>query len=431
MKRKMSTIERMIDGNVVFAVTLAGDLDPARLRAAIDRVQAKHPALRMLVREQGGALLYEMDCAPPVPLRIVEGLDHETHAREWRHEAYAPFVHELPQLRLTWLRSDDEHELLIAATHRICDGMSQLTIVRELLDGLHSTQALAPYRAITPADVIGDFDDGKRWKRRAAAWLVNAVFALLPPTRRPVDKHELHIHWSLGADFTEALRRRCKAESVSLHTALLLALSQAQQRTLQAKMPDWIESPIDARRERLSMLKSDMLFFGGGSFKVPARQHVGADFWGAARELNRHILQQVAQGIEDIPGKYQFCEMIRPPSQAKIRSLVRLGDAISRNRNWNLFSFSNLGNIQLLQPDSPLRVRRLRIYVHSFASRVLGVIAYTLNGELNFMYTGDDQCLSRAEADALRAAFMAQLEACLAQPGTLAPAPGALDAEAA
>lgn len=431
MKRKMSTIERMIDGNVVFALSLAGELDEPRLRAALDRVQGKHPALRMLIREQAGELLYEMDCAPPVPIRIVEGADHDTLAREWRNEAYTPFVHDLPQLRLTWLRSDEEHELLVAATHRICDGMSQLTIVRELLDGLHSEQALVPYQAIAPADVIGDFDDGKRWKRRAAAWLVNAVFALLPPTRRPVDKHEIHIHWSLGTEFTEGLRQRCKAESVSLHTALLLALSQAQQATLQRKMPDWIESPIDARRERLSMLKSDMLFFGGGSFKVPARQSVDPDFWTAARELNRTILAQVAQGIDDIPGKYQFCEMIRPPSAAKIRSLVRLGDAISRNRNWNLFSFSNLGNIRLLQADSPLRVRRLRIYVHSFASRVLGVIAYTLNDELNFIYTGDDQCLSRAEADALRVAFMAELAACLSRTDAVLPAATTLDAEVA
>ena len=52
MRRKLSAIEHMIDGNIVYFVRLEGSIDPERLRLALGRVQRKHPALRTLLREQ-------------------------------------------------------------------------------------------------------------------------------------------------------------------------------------------------------------------------------------------------------------------------------------------------------------------------------------------------------------------------------------------
>lgn len=411
MRRKLSTIERLIDGNITYVIGVEGGITLERLRWALAQVQRKHPALRMLVSEQGDDIYYEMDAAGEIPLRILEKASESDVRREYLREVETVFRHDQPQLRVVWLRSgSDDNTLLVSTTHRICDGMSVLTIVRELLRGLYSDEALIPYEPITTQDIIGDYTDKDLWKRKLFARVINFFFRLLPSTRKPLNNKEVYLDWQTSEAFSEALKQRCKAENVSMHATLLMTLSEALQSKLGKRVPDWIESPMDARRGRLSALKSDMLFFGGGSFKVRVKQEGDGDFWSRAREMNQDIRVKIDQDIADIPKKYQFCEMIRPPSDAKMRSIVRLGDAVSRNGNWNLFSFSNLGNVKLVDDSAPFRVTNLQIYVHSFSVRILGLIAYALHGRLQFKYIGDDKCLSHEQALELKAEFMSLLE---------------------
>ncbi len=70
-KRKLSTIEHILDGNIVCFVRLEGSFSLDQLRSALGRVQRKHPALRALIREEPDGLYYEADSAPEIPLRIV------------------------------------------------------------------------------------------------------------------------------------------------------------------------------------------------------------------------------------------------------------------------------------------------------------------------------------------------------------------------
>lgn len=415
MKRKLSTIERLIDGNLCWRIALEGDLLTAeRLRASLDKVQQKHPALRMLIRETDGELFYELDAARQIPLRVVEWVSAEHRAQECETEAYAPFPPDQPQLRVVWLRRAREvpgvhDELLVTSPHRVCDGMSMFIVLRELLQGLHPHQELIPYSAPTIQDIIGDFHDKHVWKRKLLARAINALFALIPSSRRPLVNREHHLEWVMSHDSSERLRRRCKNEGVLLHAAMLVALGEALS-VLGKRAPEWIESPVDARRGRLPMLKDDMLFFGGGSFKVGSRQDPKRDFWQRARDIGEEMGRKIDQDIADIPGKYQFCEMLAPPSAGKLRSIVRLGDAVSRAGCWNRITFSNLGNVALDDAASPLEVKDFTLYAHSFAIRTLGVIAYGLHGQLRFVYTGSETCLDLAQAEALGRAFIASLD---------------------
>ncbi len=418
MKRKLSTIERLIDGNLCWRIVLEGDLTVEQLRASLDRVQRKHPALRMLIRETDGELFYELDTARQIPLRVVEWVSAEHRTLECETEAYAPFLHDQPQLRVVWLRRARgipgvHDELLITCPHRICDGMSMFIIVRELLQGLHSNQELTTYSAPTIQDIIGSFHDKHAWKRKLLARVINVLFALMPSSRRPLVNREHHLEWAMSHDGSERLRRRCKSEGVLLHAAMLVALGEALS-VLGKRAPDWIDSPVDARRGRLPMLKDDMLFFGGGSFKVASRQDTKRDFWQRARETGVEMGRKIDQDIADIPGKYQFCEMLTPPSAGKLRSIVRLGDAVSRAGCWNQITFSNLGNVALDDAASPLQVKDFNLYAHSFAVRTLGIIAYGLHGQLRFVYTGSETCLDLGQAEALGRAFIASLDRCIA-----------------
>ena len=118
---------------------------------------------------------------------------------------------------------------------------------------------------------------------------------------------------------------------------------------------------------------------------------------------------KMEQELLAIPGEYRFCEMLKPPSEHKLNAIVRLGDALSRNGNWNQFSFSNLGPIDLLEAQAPFRLEDFTLSVRSFGVRPLGLVAFALHGRLRFVFIGEEQCMSAAQVDALEQAFMGVL----------------------
>jgi hypothetical protein len=407
MRRKLTSLEQLIDANIVYFVRLEGSLSVNQVRSALSRVQRKHPALRALIREERDGLYYEADCAPEIPLRIVPRVDEFDYQRERQAELTTVFAYDQPQLRAVWLQSEQESDLLLTTSHRICDGMSMLTIVKEVLRLLHTDEELIPYAPITPQHMIGDYQPPQRWKRKLAALLVNGLLRLIPSSRRAPKNNEQFLEWRADRGLLDALKQRCKREGVSIHAALLVALD----RTLLAvfgeeNLPAWIENPIDARRGRLATLKADTVFFGGGGFKVRTGRAPNVEFWARARAINEEMRGRIDQEMLDLPGRYHFHEMLRPLPVGKVRSIVRLGDALKMNGSWNRIALSNLGNVVVGDSEAPFRVKDLRIYMHSFNIRLLCLITYTLNGEMRFCCVSDEKCMSRHQAEALGREFM-------------------------
>jgi rhamnosyltransferase len=157
MRRKLSHMEHVVEGNIVYLVRLEGSFSLDQLRSTLLRVERKHPALRALIREEPDGLYYEADSAPEIPLRIVPRLVEDDYRRECQIELTTDFAYDQPQLRAVWLQSEVESDLLLTTSHRICDGMSMLTIVREVLRSLHTDEELIPYEPITQRDIVGDY----------------------------------------------------------------------------------------------------------------------------------------------------------------------------------------------------------------------------------------------------------------------------------
>src|SRR5689334_18479656 len=130
-RRKLSHIEHIVQGNIVYFVRLEGRFTPDQLRSALSRVQRKHPALRLLIREEPDGLYYEADTAPEIPLRILPRTAEDDYQHECQAELKTALPYDQPQLRAVLMQSERESDLLLTTSHRICDGMSMLTIVRE------------------------------------------------------------------------------------------------------------------------------------------------------------------------------------------------------------------------------------------------------------------------------------------------------------
>jgi hypothetical protein len=314
-------------------------------------------------------------------------------------------------LRAVWLQSEVESDLLLTTSHRICDGMSMLTIVREVLRLLHTGEELIPYEPITQRDIVGDYQPSQPWKRKVAAGLLNELLRLIPSSRRAPENNEHYLEWRAGRALSNALKHRCKAEGVSVHAAILVALDRALLAVFgKEKMPKWIENPVDIRRGRFTALKSDMVFFGGGNFKVRTRQALDVEFWARTCAINKEMRKQVEQEILDIPSRFHFSEMLRPVTRGQVQSIVRLGDALKMNGSWNRFALSNLGNVVVSDSDAPFRLKDLRLYMHSLSVRVLCLVTYTLNEEMRFYCVSDEKCMSRSQVDTFKSEFMALLQ---------------------
>ncbi len=417
MKRELSIIEHMADSNLVWVVRLQGGFSLQQLRSALERVQRKHPALRALIHKELDGLYYEEDCAPEIPLRIVPRTAEDTYQGECKTELTTVLAYNQPLLRVVWLQSELENDLLLTASHRICDAMSMFTLVKEILWALHNEEELTTYAPVSTRDIIGDYQPPQLWKSKFAVWLMNGLLKLIPSSGHAPDTEERHSEWTVDRVLSDALRQRCKAEGVSIHSALTAALERALFVIFGKRMfPRWILSPMDLRRGRFAALKGDTVFSGAGNFKIYT-QPPEVDFWTRARAINDEISRKVEQEILDIPGRFYFLEKLRPLSSGQTQFLVRLvdwmmqiGDAVGFNGNWNGFGLSNLGNTTIRESDSPLRLKDLRLYVHSFNYRMFGLIPHSINGELHFYYVSDKKWINRCPADALKREFMAVLE---------------------
>lgn len=407
MRWKLSHIERIVDVNVTIFVRLEGGFDVQQLRTALSRVQRKHPVLRALVRDGPDGPYYEADCAPEIPLRILARVTEDDYRQECESERTTAFVPGQPQLRAVWLRSERESDLLLTTTHRICDGMSVFTIVREVLCALYSDEPLVPYEPVTVRDIIGDYQPSG-WRRRMAGLLLNGLLRVVPASRRPLDNDEHQLEWSAGRALSAALKQRAKAEGVSVHSVLFVALERALWLTFGREVPKEIVSPIDLRRGRFGALKNDTVFFGGGAIKLRHHPSAQVEFWTRARAVQAEIPQKVEQEIQDIPARLHFLEQVRPLSSGQIRWIMRLGDALKFNRS--RFGLSNLGNVATSGHDVPLAVKDVRFYGHSFSFRAFGLVPYTVNGEMRFYFLIDSKCMDRSQAGKLQREFITVLQ---------------------
>jgi hypothetical protein len=430
VKRKLFAIEQVAEMNIACLVSLEGRFSPDQLRPALARVQRKHPILRALIRKQEDGWYWEENSAPEIPLRIAPRISEEDSRDVCQTELTTVLAEDQPQLRVVLLQSEWESDLVLTTSHRICDLLSMFTIVQEVLPSSHSNEELIPYAPVTTEDIIGSYHPRQPWKIKLTARLVNKLLRLIPHSRHQPDNKEYHLEWKAERPLLAALKQRCKAEGVSVHAVLTVTLERALFAVFGTKRaPKWIINPIDLRRGRFAALTSDMVFYGGGNFKISTLTAPDMEFWARVRAVHADIRQELDKEIRDIPRRFYLIQMVHPPTSAQIQSIVRLGDALKfdsrwhrlglsdlANGSWNRIGFSNLGNIVIDDSDAPFRVKDLRLYMHSFNIRTLGLIPYTLNGEMRFYCVSDEKCLRPDQVDALKREFMIILEEQVARP---------------
>jgi amino acid adenylation domain-containing protein len=224
--------------NVAWFLRLTGALDAAALDTSLRAVVDRHEVLRTRFREADGELHQVIAAALDVALDVEPVLEREVAERA-RREAQQPFdLATGPLVRARLLRvRDDDHVLLIAMHHIVCDGWSLAILVREL--GQLYAAAVTGVAAALPVLPV-QYADFARWQRR---WLIGEVqgdqlaywkraLADAPATLQlPTDRPRPAVRTARGAVVTHpfdatlaaALRARSRALGATEFMTLLAA----------------------------------------------------------------------------------------------------------------------------------------------------------------------------------------------------------------
>ncbi|MBW5281365.1 amino acid adenylation domain-containing protein [Burkholderia gladioli] len=230
--------------HVPLAIRLRGALDVDAWRRALDRVYARHEALRTVFAAPGGQPRARLLPAEPgLPL-----LEHDLRAlpdapraaaRLAAEEARAPFdLSRGPLVRARLIRvAEQEHLFLLTQHHIVSDGWSLQVLMREIA-ALYGAFTAGGEDPLPPLPI--QYPDYAAWQRewlsgarleaQAAYWrsaLADAPALLALPTDRPRPPQQSFagalLPLALGAERTRALRRLSQRHGTTLFVTLLAA----------------------------------------------------------------------------------------------------------------------------------------------------------------------------------------------------------------
>ena len=222
--------------NESITIHLRGALDTAALAAALNRLVARHEALRTTFAEDGQTQRVAPALAVDLPLIDLSALDAEAQMRALagriEMETTTPFdLARGPLLRAVLVRlAEDRHDLVLTVQHIVCDGWSFASVASDLA-ALYSGRPLA---------APGAFREYARWLREKQTspefaatedfWLKQ--FSTLPPAMElPSDHPRGNLRSYRGArcatmvprELHETLKRFSAAQRCTLFTTMLAA----------------------------------------------------------------------------------------------------------------------------------------------------------------------------------------------------------------
>jgi hypothetical protein len=289
---------------VTMTARIKGSVSNEMLQNAVIKVQARHTNLRLKVEydDQGDPWFTSQD-VQTIPVEIIPRENDQGWMEVIQLQRQIPFDFEVrPAIRFFLVQSPTVSELVIFCHHLICDGLSLAYLARDILTVLgipeFELEVLPDPKPIDRENlppgvrmnglvnfVVNrinkdwgkqriDFDDEDYRALTKAYW---ANF-----------KHKMSL-LEFSEQQTASLVDKCKAEGVTVNSALAVGLAAAQIE-VQGLLP--IHSSITiagSLRDRLAQLAGESMgfFVGAVSPKFVYKENLG--FWENARRFNKKV----------------------------------------------------------------------------------------------------------------------------------------------
>ena len=282
------------------------------LANAVSKVQQRHPNLRVRIEEDAEHRpWFTSEGVGEIPIEVVP----RTSADQWiqvYHEACrVPFEFDTqPAIRFILVQSAAESELIIFCHHIICDGLSLAYLARDLM--VHLGDPTREVEVLPDPVPIGlDNMPEEMSLNGIAKFFVNRINEKWQAESVFFDQEDYedlnqaywanYTHQMLPVELSEAqttaLVERCRAENVTVNSALTAAFVGAQV-MVQGDSPDHRKIGVGASlRDRLPHPAGETMGFYAGAARLKFKYDTRKGFWDNARKLHRKVQPRYANKL--------------------------------------------------------------------------------------------------------------------------------------
>ena len=284
-------------------VRLQSPVNRSTLKRAVEKVCRKHPFLRSkIVLRDDGTAYFTTDAAQEMRLKARQKTSDDDYVKVIEEEDQIPFeMDKGPLARIILLESETRPDIVVYAHHVICDGLSLVYLIRHLMEFLanpdrdveviepisYSKQLLEAY----PPSFLKRFmmrRINSKWAKRKVIFGEDDLLRLHKKVHP--DKH-VHVGFSMQDTIT--LKDRCRAEGVTINSAIITAILTAKRQIPElAKRGDEIGFAVNAR-DRLPVDPSEACGFYATGVTLQPKFEESRSFWDNARAVHQHSQEKL------------------------------------------------------------------------------------------------------------------------------------------
>ncbi|WP_312296515.1 condensation domain-containing protein [Chryseobacterium sp.] len=401
IKRKLMMVERIMyvdpetPVNCIFAAKIKGELPEQNFKTALEKIQQKHPMLRVVVDTKSEKYPFfkeEKDIAP-IPLRIVERKTDQDWLTESQKEWKILFEEEkTPLARVVWVRGQDVSEVFWVIPHCISDGTTGVTLMKELLQLLDNPALeLEPYEPFTSVDEFlpSNFNvKSKKFKAKLYLTFARFFFMLQQKSKKRNLGQDYVLHQKLDPATTSQITEKCKANGVSVHALLCSAFMQAFQEIKGKEAKGKVISPVDVRHF-IPEIKEDHLFAFAPTVDLAIKKG-SSDLLNNAKQIKEDLVQKI--------GKMEARELLWMGEQ--MHPIVdRMISMLKSSNGGHDVTLSNMGRINI--PNDYKNFSIDTIFSPTVAFPWLNsntLVTSTYNHQMDFIFLSNEDFLPKAEA---------------------------------
>ncbi|MGX5687108.1 phthiocerol/phthiodiolone dimycocerosyl transferase family protein [Chryseobacterium cucumeris] len=405
IKRPLMMVERImyVDPetplNCIYTARIKGEIPEENFKAALIRIQQKHPILRTNIDHNIGNYPYFMGQKDiePIPLRIVERTKDDDWFKESEKGWFKLFeTPKKPLAEVVWVKGQDTSEILWVMPHCISDGTTGVTLLRELLSLLDNPYApLIPYVAFESVDdfLPSDFNTAiKKYKAGLYLLFARIFFSIQRKSKKRNQGKSYTIHWKMTQEETRLITEKCKANQISVHALLCSSVMQAFRDVQGDRAKGKVISPVDVRHF-IPEIKEDHLFAFAPTVELSIRKNSN-DVMDNARLIKKDLTAKI--------NKMEARELLWMGEH--MHPVVgRMINMLKSSEGGHDITLSNMGKINI--PNDYKNFSLETIFSPTVAFPWLNsntLVTSTYNQQMDFTFMSNENFLPKEEAHLIK-----------------------------
>lgn len=435
----------MMPLNVVMVAKIKGSVDVERLASVLDSLRKRHALLAVrVVMDENDIAWYVSEDVPEFTIDTIPRQAEDQWLQIAVDECKTSFPIETgPLVRFSLLHSPERSDLVVCAHHAICDGMSLTFLIRDILQQLAAPEQeveILPEPAAITRDT-GPSPPPTNFIARGVIGLFNKLWARQNIRFNSNDLERLHrvfweknrdagvLAWESSVAETKALVSRCRAENVTVNTALWTAFLAAQYEVQSDAEPYRASAGLAvSTRDKLTVPVGEAFGFYASSLTAHLEYDSRQTFWDSARIIHEKIGDSLAKTniFRSLSAELLAPTLLDSLYFSKYGLIKsRLSDKLVRQMNWRGtsygYSITNVGRMNI--PTTYGQYQLESVYgpfVYSDVNeKTIGVI--TVGDKVTFLMSYNKAIVTPHTAEAIRDTAMDYLSNAINQYAEITP----------